>query len=146
MSSISATESRPAGAVAIDDLIAANRILSNEGVIDAFGHVSCRHPERPTHFLMSRALAPALVNAHDLIEFDAEGAPLDAGERRPYVERFIHAGIYEARPDIGSVVHDHSVEIIPFGISSVPLRPVSHVGGLIGEAVPVWAPSRAWVS
>lgn len=131
-------DTRDAVAVAIDDLVAANRILANEAVIDAFGHISCRHPERPTNFLMSRARAPALVTADDIIEFDAAGTPIDAGGRRPYIERFIHAGIYEARPDIASVVHDHSVEIIPFGLSKVQLRPVSHVGGLIGAQVPVW--------
>ena len=132
------TDQRDAISIAVDDLLAANRILSNEGVIDAFGHVSCRHPERPSHFLMSRARAPALVTADDLMEFDAAGTPVDPKGRHPYVERFIHAGIYEARPDVRSVVHDHSVEIIPFGVSSVPLRPVSHIGGLIGEVVPIW--------
>lgn len=129
---------RDVTAVAVDDLLAANRILSNEGVIDSFGHVSCRHPLRPAHFLMSRARAPALVTAEDLMEFDAAGTPVDPRGRHPYVERFIHAALYEARADINSVVHDHSHEIIPFGISSVPLRPVSHIGGLIGETVPVW--------
>lgn len=125
-------------AVAVDDLLAANRILSNEGVIDAFGHVSCRHPDRPAHFVMSRARAPALVEREDLMEFDAAGTPVDPQGRHPYIERFIHAAIYEARPDIHAVVHDHSVEIIPFSVSSVPLRPVSHIGGLLGEIVPVW--------
>ena len=129
---------RDAMAVAVDDLLAANKILSNEGVIDAFGHVSCRHPARAEHFLMSRARAPALVTAEDLMEFDATGAPVNRRGRHPYVERFIHAAIYEARPDLRSVVHDHSHEIIPFGVSTVPLRPVSHIGGLIGETVPVW--------
>ncbi len=131
-------DTRDALAVAVDDLLAANRILSNEGVIDSFGHVSCRHPLRPAHFLMSRARAPALVVAEDLMEFDAAGMPVDPRGRHPYVERFIHAAVYEARADVRSVVHDHSHEIIPFGISSVPLRPVSHIGGLIGETVPVW--------
>ena len=133
-----AADPRGMTAMAVDDLLAANRILSNEGVIDAFGHVSCRHPERPAHFLMSRARAPALVTAEDLMEFDGAGTPVAANGRHPYIERFIHAGIYEARPDIRSVVHDHSAEIIPFGVSSVPLRPVSHIGGLLGETVPVW--------
>ena len=87
---------------------------------------------------MSRARAPALVTADDLMEFAADGTSVDAQGRRPYVERFIHAAIYAARPDIASVVHDHSAEIIPFGVSAVPLRPVSHVGGLIGAEVPVW--------
>ena len=133
-----ASDGRDAMRVAVDDLIAANRILSHEGVIDSFGHVSRRHPDRPSHFLMSRARAPSLVVEEDLMEFDAGGAPVDAAGRHPYVERFIHAAVYEARPDIGSVVHDHSHEIIPFGISDVPLRPVSHIGGLIGETVPIW--------
>lgn len=138
MTTVSAIDGRDDLRVAVDDLLAANRILSNEGVIDAFGHVSCRHPSRPSHFLMSRARAPALVTEEDLMEFEADGTPIDPGDRRPYVERYIHAAFYEARPDIGSVVHDHSHEVIPFGISTVPLRPVSHIGGLIGETVPVW--------
>ena len=124
--------------VALDDLIAANRILANEGVIDAFGHVSCRHPLRPSHFLMSRARAPALVERPDIMEFDGEGKAVDAAGRRPYAERFIHAAIYEARPDVRAVVHDHSAEIIPFGLSKTPLQAVSHVGGIIGGPVPVW--------
>ena len=124
--------------VSLDDLIAANRILANEGVIDAFGHASCRHPLRPAHFLMSRARAPALVEGTDIMEFDGLGMPVDAAGRRPYAERFIHAAIYEARQDVHAVIHDHSAEIIPFGISKTPLRAVSHVGGIIGGPVPVW--------
>ena len=134
----STVDLRDSTAIAVNDLLAANRILSHEGVIDALGHVSCRHPERPAHFLMSRARAPALVIADDLLEFDGEGTPVDPQDRRPYVERFIHAAVYAARADISAVVHDHSAEIIPFGVSAVPLRPVSHVGGLIGAEVPVW--------
>ena len=132
------SDTRDAVTVALDDLIAANRILANEGVIDAFGHVSCRHPLRPTHFLMSRARAPALVEAADIIEFDGAGVPVDAAGRRPYSERFIHAAILEARPDARAVVHDHSAEIIPFGLSKTPLQAVSHIGGIIGGPVPVW--------
>ena len=132
------SDTRDAVTVALNDLIAANRILANEGVIDAFGHVSCRHPLRPTHFLMSRARAPALVEAADIIEFDGAGVPADAAGRRPYAERFIHAAILEARPDARAVVHDHSAEIIPFGLSKTPLQAVSHIGGIIGGPVPVW--------
>ena len=124
--------------IARDDLVAANRILANEGVIDAFGHASVRHPLRPAHFLMSRARAPALVEAADLIEFDGVGNAVDAAGRRPYAERFIHAAIYEARPELRAVVHDHSAEIVAFGLSTVPLQAVSHVGGIIGGTVPVW--------
>ena len=124
--------------VVIDDLVASNRILSNENVIDAFGHVSSRHPLQPDHFLMSRGRAPALVEAADIMEFDAQGAAIDPAKGHPYLERFIHAAIYAARPDVHAVVHDHSVEILPFSVSDIPLRPLSHTGGLIGGEVPVW--------
>lgn len=133
-----ANDARDRLTVALDDLVAANRILANEGVIDAFGHVSCRHPLRPAHFLISRARAPALVETSDIMEFDGEGKAVDAAGRRPYAERFIHAAIYEARADVYAVVHDHSAEVIPFGLSQTPLRAVSHVGGIIGSPVPVW--------
>ena len=125
-------------AIATADLLAANRILAREGVLDAMGHVSCRHPVRRDHFVLSRAKAPALVVAADLMEFDADGDPVDAAGRHPYLERYIHAAIYAARPDIRSVVHDHSLEVLPFSVSSTALRPVSHTAGLLGEAVPVW--------
>ena len=81
------------------DLVVANRILSNEDVVDAYGHISVRHPDNPKRFFMSRSLAPELVERHDLIEFDQEGEPV-SDKRQPYLERFIHAAIFEARPDI----------------------------------------------
>ncbi len=124
--------------VVTDDLITAGHILSNENTIDAFGHVSSRHPTRPGHFLMSRARAPGLSEPADIIEFDAAGEPVDAAGRHPYLERYIHAGVYEARPDVRAVVHDHSREVVPFSVSTVPLHPLGHTGGVIGAAVPVW--------
>ncbi len=124
--------------VTIEDLVASGHILSNEGTIDAFGHVSARHPLRTDHFLMSRARAPGLSEADDIMEFDAAGQPVDARGRHPYLERFIHAAVYEARPDVRSVIHDHSPELVPFSVSAAPLRPLAHSGGLLGEAVPVW--------
>ena len=131
-------DTRDAVAIVVDDLVAAGHILSNETVIDAFGHVSGRHPTRPTHFLMSRARPPGLSEPSDIMEFDVNGDPVDAQGRHPYLERFIHAAVYEARPDVRSVVHDHSREVLPFSVSRVPLRPVGHTGGVIGETVPVW--------
>ena len=120
------------------ELVAANRILDNQGVLDAFGHVSCRHPTRPDHFLLSRSRAAGLVAADDIMEFDAAGAPVEARGRSPYVERFIHAAVYATRPDVKSVVHDHSREVIPFGVATKPLRPIANNGGVFGAAVPVW--------
>ena len=122
----------------LKDLAIANRILAHEGVVDAFGHVSLRHPERPDRFFMSRSRAPELVTVDDLMEFELDGTPVDPGGRSPYSERFIHGAIYEKRKDVQSVIHNHSHEIIPYGITPVRLRPVLHVGAAIGEEVPVW--------
>src|ERR1035437_4152895 len=92
----------------IEDLVAANRILATEGVVDAFGHVSVRHPEDAGRYLMSRAKSPGLVDSDDIMEFTLEGEPVNARERKPHLERFIHGALYEARPVIQSVVHNHS--------------------------------------
>ena len=121
-----------------DELVAANRILDNQGVLDAFGHVSCRHPTRPDRFLLSRSRAAGLVTADDIMEFDAAGAPVDARGRSPYVERFIHAAVYAARPDVHSVVHDHSPEVIPFTVVNRPLSPIANNAGVFGATVPFW--------
>jgi len=122
----------------IADLIAANHILAYEGVLDAFGHVSARHPERPTHFLMSRSRSPALVERDDIMEFDAAGEPVDARGREPYGERYIHAAVLAARADVHAVVHNHSPEVLPFSVSNAALRPMTHIGGVLGGPVPTW--------
>jgi len=119
------------------DLVVANRILSNEDVVDAYGHISVRHPDNPKRFFMSRSLAPELVDRHDLIEFDQEGEPVN-DKRQPYLERFIHAAIFEARPDVTAVVHAHAEDTLPFGLIAKPLEPVIHSGSFIGGKVPVW--------
>jgi HCOMODA/2-hydroxy-3-carboxy-muconic semialdehyde decarboxylase len=119
------------------DLVVANRILANEDVVDAYGHISVRHPDDPKRFFMARSLAPELVERHDLIEFDAEGEPVN-DKRQPYLERFIHAAILEARPDVMAVVHAHAEDTLPFGLVKKPLQPVIHSGSFIGGKVPVW--------
>src|SRR5215469_13249296 len=91
----------------IEDLVAANRILATERVVDAFGHVSARHPERPDRFLLSQARPPELIEADDIMEFALDGEPIEPKGRKPYLERFIHAALYEAREDVGAVVHSH---------------------------------------
>ena len=131
-------DNRDALTVVKDDLVTAGHILSNENIIDAFGHVSARHPETAGHFLMCRARAPGLSEEADIMEFDHEGEPVDAQGRRPYLERYIHAGIYQKRPDVRSVVHDHSREVVPFSVSRVGLHAIGHTGGVIGGSVPVW--------
>ena len=122
----------------IDDLVAANRILAAEGVLDGFGHVSVRHHAAPDRFLLARSMAPALVAADDIMEFDLDGNPIEVRGRTAYLERFIHSEIYRANPEVQAVVHSHSPAVIPFGVVNVPLRPVFHLGGFLGSGVPVF--------
>ena len=117
----------------IEDLVAAYRILAQQGVLDGFGHVSARHNRAANRFIMSRSLAPELVTAADLIEFDFDGNAVDAKGRALYSERFIHAEIYKARPDVRTVVHNHAPALIPFSVTTVPLRPMYHMASFIGK-------------
>lgn len=119
-------------------LVAANRILAHENVVDAFGHVSVRHPDHADRYVMSRSRSPELVTLEDLMEFALDGTPIDARGRTPYGERMIHGAIYEARADVGAVVHNHSYAVLPFGLAGEPLRPVIHTASIIGAEVPVW--------
>jgi ribulose-5-phosphate 4-epimerase/fuculose-1-phosphate aldolase len=122
----------------IDDLVAANRILATEGIVDAFGHVSIRHPDDPTKFLLSQARAPELITKDNIMILALDGTPEPGDTRKPYLERFIHGALYEARPDVMAVVHSHSRSVIPFGILDVPLRPVVHSCATIGYDIPTW--------
>jgi HCOMODA/2-hydroxy-3-carboxy-muconic semialdehyde decarboxylase len=117
----------------VDKLVAANRILFDQGVVDGFGHVSVRHDASPSHFLLARNMAPALVRRDDIVTFDFDGAALDANGRRVYLERFIHGEIYRARSDVHAIVHSHSPSVIPFGVTRQPLRPVFHMSGFLGQ-------------
>ena len=122
----------------LEDLALGSRILAEFGVVDAFGHVSARDPANPSHFLMSRSLAPALVTTDDIMEFDADGNAVDARGRQVFLERFIHAEIYKARPDVMAVVHAHSPGVVPFSVSKTPLRPLFHNTAFLAAGVPVW--------
>jgi HCOMODA/2-hydroxy-3-carboxy-muconic semialdehyde decarboxylase len=136
MSTESAADPSLVAALAI-----ANHILYDQHVVDAFGHVSVRHDKRPDRFLLARNMAPALVKPGDIVEFDLDGNPIDAGDRKVYLERFIHGEIYRARPDVNAVVHSHSHAVIPFGAMASrthKLRAIFHMGGFIGTDTPVF--------
>jgi ribulose-5-phosphate 4-epimerase/fuculose-1-phosphate aldolase len=122
----------------IDDLVTAYRILAREGVVDSFGHVSVRHPDNPQRYLLSRARAPDCIEADDIMEFTLDGTPVDARDRKPYLERYIHGAILEARPEVMSVVHNHSPSVIPFSITQQKLKPIMHMCANIGHDIPVW--------
>ena len=124
---------------AIEELVKASHILAAQGIVDGFGHVSMRHPHDSGRFLIARSMAPALVGPADIMQLDLHGDPCDGDQRRPFLERFIHAAIYAARPDVGAVVHSHSPSVIPFGVvPSCPLRPVFHMAGFLGGAAPIF--------
>ena len=120
------------------DLSTANRILFNEGVVDAFGHVSVRNPENSERFFLARNMAPNTVNPGDILEHDLNGNVV-GDDRKPYLERYIHGEIYRRRPDVMAVVHSHSPSIVPFSVvKSVPLRPVCHMSCFIHDYAPIY--------
>lgn len=121
------------------ELVDANHILFNEGVVDAFGHVSVRHPEHDDRFLLARNLAPRFVSVDDILIFDLDGEPTPATDQRVYLERFIHGEIYRARPDVQAVVHSHSPSVVPFSaVPSAPLKPICHMSGFLGSGAPIF--------
>jgi len=120
------------------DIVIANRILAHEGVVDAFGHVSARHPGKPDHYFLARSRSPELVTMDDIMEFRLTGEVIGNDDRKPYAERYIHGAIFEARPDVNSAIHNHAHEVIPFAVTKTPLRPLMHTTGVIGAHVPVW--------
>jgi HCOMODA/2-hydroxy-3-carboxy-muconic semialdehyde decarboxylase len=124
----------------IADLVAANRILANEGVLDAFGHVSVRHPQKPDTYFMSRSLAPALITAADVIEHDLDNNAVAAKDRdqKLYYERWIHGEVYKARLDVNAVVHSHSPTVVPFASTRAPLRPLLHNASFLGFGAPIF--------
>jgi len=134
-----ATQSIPPAASLVEDLVTANRILASQGVVDAFGHVSARHDAAPDRFLLARNMAPAQVRAEDILQFALDGTPIDAGDRRVYLERFIHGAIYRARPDVMAVVHSHSPAVLPFTVSRrARLQPICHMSGFLGAGAPLF--------
>ncbi len=120
------------------DVVTANHILVNEGVLDGFGHISVRDAENPNQFFIARSMAPGLVQLGDIVVCDLDGNVIDSQNRRTYVERFIHSEIYRARPDVQSVIHSHSPAVIPFGVTGARLRPICHMSGFLGASTPVF--------
>ena len=128
---------KPLDSPQIPDLVTANHILANEGILDAYGHVSVRSEKDPSHYLMSRSMPPLFVQAGDIIEYDADSKPLN--DTRPlFNERFIHGEIYRLRPDVKAVVHFHAPDVVTFSVGNVPLKPMVHMAGFIVPGIPIW--------
>ncbi len=126
----------PADPAAAADLVAANRILADQGVLDGYGHVSFRHPGAANRYFLSRSKSPAIIMAEDIMEFDLNSNPVDQQGRLMYIERYIHGEIYKARPDVNAVVHSHSPTVIPFSVTTVKLRPICHMSAFLKHDVP----------
>lgn len=132
------TTGGPVAAGVLEDLAAASRILAAQNVVDAFGHVSLRHPSAPDRYLMAKSISPARVTPEDIIEYDLDSNPVNANGRGSFLERFIHGEIFKARPDVMSVVHSHSPSVVPFGLVGVPMQAMFHNAGFIAAGVPVF--------
>ena len=122
----------------VADLVLADHILANEGLLDGYGHVSVRSSRNPNHFLLSRSMPPALVTAADIFEYDFDANPIQKDAPAGFIERYIHSEIYRARPDVMAIVHTHAPDVIPFTVTNVPLRPMIHVAGFIPQTVKVF--------
>jgi ribulose-5-phosphate 4-epimerase/fuculose-1-phosphate aldolase len=123
----------------VRELVLANHVLAFENVLDAYGHVSVRNPDDPGSFLMSRSRSPEIVEPDDIFVHDLAGNVDGMAAKELYRERFIHGSIYEARPDVGAVIHSHADDVLPFSISKIPLQAVFHAASSIGaKPVPVW--------
>lgn len=127
----------------VEELVLANHILAGNGVLDAYGHVSVRDDRNPNHYLLARHMPAGLVTADDIIEYDFDSNAVGAAASTGYTERFIHGGIYKARPDVMAVVHFHAPEVIPFSVTAVPLQPIYHMAAFLGEGVPIFEIRKA---
>jgi ribulose-5-phosphate 4-epimerase/fuculose-1-phosphate aldolase len=132
------TSGGPVDRAMLEDLAAASRILADQGVFDAAGHVSMRHPAHPERFLMSRSLAPQLITADDIMEFDLDCNAIDARGRSGFIERYLHGEILRARPDVMAVAHSHSASVIAFGLCGTPMRAMYHNAAFLAAGVPVF--------
>jgi len=134
----SGSSRRAASPALIEDLVAGSRILADQGVLDAYGHISARSDKRPERFIMSRSRAPALVTAADLMELDADSEAVAGDARKGFIERYIHGEIYRKRPEVMAIVHSHAPSVIPFGVTKTRLRPIYHMGSFLWSGAPVW--------
>lgn len=137
-----ATSAPPSGGpvdrAVLEDLAAASRILADQGVFDSAGHCSMRHPGNPQRFLMSRSLAPALIQADDIMEFTLDCLPCEQRGRSGFLERYLHGEIYKARPDVMAIAHSHSAAVVPFGLVDTPMLATYHNAAFLAEGVPVF--------
>src|SRR3954464_11911906 len=121
----------------IQDLVYANHICAEQGVLDGYGHVSLRHPGAPDRYFLSRSLSPAVITADDIMEYDLDSNPVDQRGRLMYLERCIHGEIFKARPDVNAIVHSHSPAVVPFSVvTKVKVQPIFHISAFPPQGQP----------
>lgn len=121
-------------------LITANHILHNQDIVDAYGHISVRHPQKRDVYIMSGYMAPALVkSSDDLIEYHVkDSSTVDPSAKKGYAERFIHGEIFRVYPEVNCVVHSHAEAVLPYVAADVRMMAVFHMAGFLGPEVPVF--------
>jgi len=134
----SKADATEATASLIWDLVAANRILADQDVLDGYGHVSVRSERDPARYLLARSMAPEITTADDIMEYDLDSSPIDGRGRAMHSERFIHGEIYKVRPEVKSVVHFHAPPVVLMSVSGETLRPIYHMAGFIGDGAPLF--------
>jgi HCOMODA/2-hydroxy-3-carboxy-muconic semialdehyde decarboxylase len=132
------TDATEAMASLIWDLVAANRILADQDVLDGYGHVSVRSERDAMRYLLARSMAPEITSADDFMEYDLDSNPIDGRGRAMHSERFIHGEIYKVRPEVKSVVHFHAPSVVLMSVSGETLRPIYHMAGFIGDGAPLF--------
>jgi len=130
----------------IEEVVTAGHILTNEGILDSFGHVSARSAKNPGRFFIPRAMPPALVSRVDIVEVGLDCKPVAANAPRLNGERHIHCQVYKARGDVQSVIHTHDPAVIPFGLAGIALRPVVAQVGFLPPETPLFEirEANAW--
>jgi len=131
-------DQNPTVKAAVEELVLANHILYDQNAVDGYGHISVRNPTNPNTFFLARSVAPSVVKAEDIMEFDMNGKALNGDTRVAYGERFIHSGILKTRPDINSVIHGHAAPILSYGLTGTSLRPIYHMSAFLGEGAPIF--------
>ncbi|MBI2880419.1 MAG: class II aldolase/adducin family protein [Candidatus Tectomicrobia bacterium] len=129
-----------------EKLVLAHKIMAAAGVLQMnLGHASVRLPEGNRVLILGHLHDVGKVfegvTVDDLSVMDLEGNHLEGGLEPPG-ERYIHSGIYKARPEVGAVVHAHPFMAVACTIAGRDLIPVGHWGTVFHPKVPVYPSSE----
>jgi L-ribulose-5-phosphate 4-epimerase len=121
-------------------LSACRRIVAAGLVAGASGNVSRRVEGAGGEPLV--AITPSRVPYHrltgaDILVIDYEGDPVE-GEGVPSSETLAHLAVYRARPDVGAVIHTHSIHASALAVAGLEIPPLLDEQVVaLGGSVPV---------